>query len=187
MKVGVLKVFKGSVRSLRWASKRFWKVRKSQIRKLLGSFRYRKSANFLGIPIRKFLRNSNPQIYTKYFTTLSQNCPKNCLLTWFFYFEQIFIRVLYTIFKGEKVCVFGFAEVFTPQITKKILSPNRKSAKCHICGRSANLTNLRICGLWNLFADRPALPVRYEKPINGVAVCTWAVLYFNFFYSLWNY
>jgi hypothetical protein len=61
---------------------------------------------------------------------------------------------------GEKVCVFGFAEVFSPQITKKIESPNRRSAKCHICGRSANLTNLRICDLRNLFADRPALPVR---------------------------
>ncbi len=38
---------------------------------------------------------------------------------------------------------------------------NRKFAKCHICGRSANLTsysaNLRICDLRNLFADRPPL------------------------------
>ncbi len=31
----------------------FFKVRKSQIRKVLGSFRNRKSANFLGVPVRK--------------------------------------------------------------------------------------------------------------------------------------
>ncbi len=34
-------------------------VRKSQIRKLLGSFRYRKSANFLGVPVRKFPQNTS--------------------------------------------------------------------------------------------------------------------------------
>jgi hypothetical protein len=31
----------------------FLKVRKSQIRKNLGSFRYRKFANFLVVPVRK--------------------------------------------------------------------------------------------------------------------------------------
>ncbi len=35
------------------------------------------------------------------------------------------------------------------QITKKIRSTNRKSAKCHICGRSTDPTNYlspQICG-----------------------------------------
>ncbi len=36
-----------------WASKLFFKVRKSQIRKFLSSFRYRKSAKLLGRPVRK--------------------------------------------------------------------------------------------------------------------------------------
>jgi hypothetical protein len=31
----------------------FFKVRKSQISKLLGSYRYGKFANFLGVPVRK--------------------------------------------------------------------------------------------------------------------------------------
>jgi hypothetical protein len=46
--------------------KTFLKVRKSQIRNLLGLFRYHKSANFLGVLIRKSqIRNFymvNPQI-----------------------------------------------------------------------------------------------------------------------------
>jgi hypothetical protein len=47
---------------------------------------------------------------------------------------------------------------------KMIWSANRKSAKCHICGRSANLTNylslkFAIFDLRNLFADCPSLTV----------------------------
>jgi hypothetical protein len=33
------------------------------------------------------------------------------------------------------------AEVLSPQLTTKNGSANRKSAKCNICGRSANLAN----------------------------------------------
>jgi hypothetical protein len=43
-----------------------------------------------------------------------------------------------------------------PQIAKNILSASRKSAKCYICGRSANLSKkivLKFCGTY--FADRP--------------------------------
>jgi hypothetical protein len=52
--------------------------------------------------------------------------------------------------------------VLNPQITNKIGSANRKSAKCHICGRSANITNYlspQICGFaeFTVFADRPPL------------------------------
>ncbi len=62
--------------------------------------------------------------------------------------------------KGEKTCICGLAEVLSPQ--KHIGTANRKSAKCHICGRPANLTNclnsnLRICDIRNLFADPPPL------------------------------
>jgi hypothetical protein len=41
-------------------------------------------------------------------------------------------------------------QVLSPQITKKIGSANHKSSKCHIYGRSANLTNylsLQIFGI----------------------------------------
>jgi hypothetical protein len=51
--------------------------------------------------------------------------------------------------QGEKVCICGLAEVSSPKIIIKIRSANRKSAKCHICERSANLTNYlgpQICG-----------------------------------------
>jgi hypothetical protein len=37
----------------RWASKLCFKSLQSQIRKFLGSFHYRKFANFLGVPVRK--------------------------------------------------------------------------------------------------------------------------------------
>jgi hypothetical protein len=37
------------------------------------------------------------------------------------------------------VCICGFAKVLSLQTT------NRKSAKCHICGRPANLTNFSVC------------------------------------------
>ncbi len=59
-----------------------FKFRKSQVSKFLGTFCYRKSANFLGVPVRKSANfhdqsaSRNPQSSTKYFTTLSQNSPK---------------------------------------------------------------------------------------------------------------
>ncbi len=71
-------------------------------------------------------------------------------------------------FNGEKVFIFKSAkclgtqianlQITNLQITRKIGSVNRKSAKCHICGqilKSNKLfksANLRICDLWNLFA-----------------------------------
>ncbi len=61
----------------RRASKSFYKVRKSQIRKFLGPFRYRNCADFLGMPVRK---SENPQIYTKYCANLSQSSPKDRFL-----------------------------------------------------------------------------------------------------------
>jgi hypothetical protein len=107
-----------------------------QILKFLGSFPYRKSANFAGVPVRK---SQNSQISTKYCTTLSQNVPKRSLF-----------KTIFTMYKFELDhyrIAYAFAD---PQITKKTEPTNRKSAKCHICGRSANLTNYlspQICGL----------------------------------------
>jgi hypothetical protein len=37
-------------------------VRKSQNRKFLDSFRYRKSENFLGVPVRKFPQNTSKSV-----------------------------------------------------------------------------------------------------------------------------
>ncbi len=46
-------------------------------------------------------------------------------------------------------------------------SANRKSSNCHICWWSANqqckFANLRMCALWNLFADRPSLMYRKKE------------------------
>ncbi len=141
------------------AKKSFFKVRKLLIRKFLGSFRYRKfaisyvwqstirkSANFYQI-----LHNS---------VTLSQNRTKSRLCKRLY--EQIWIRVRYL--KKKKHVFSDLRNFLSPEIAQKISPANLKSAKCHICGRSANLTNylsLQVYGLevlWNLFADSLPLP-----------------------------
>ncbi len=113
-----------------------------QIRKFLGSFHYRNFAHFLIVPFNKL------QIRTflwliRQLQIIAKFCLKNSakihLLRWFFYFVQIWIGVLYTFY--VKICICGFKEVLSLQITKMIGSSKSKSAKCHICGRSANLTN----------------------------------------------
>jgi hypothetical protein len=69
-----------------------------------------------------------------------------------------FYSIIYL--QGEKVCICGLAEVSSPIIIIKIRSANRKSVKCQIWERLANLTNylgpqvLRIYDLWNLVADQ---------------------------------
>jgi hypothetical protein len=63
--------------------------------KVLGSFRYRKSANVLGVPISKSLNRNfminqqiaNPQIFTKLSTSQSQNSP-------IFVSENVFIYTI---------------------------------------------------------------------------------------------
>jgi hypothetical protein len=68
------------------------------------------------------------------------------------YYVKNFIRAFCTIFVRRKntVCFCGLAKVLSPQTTLDIEAENRKSAKCHICGRSANPTDFRftelICG-----------------------------------------
>jgi hypothetical protein len=75
------------------------KVLKWQIRKILHSFRYGKSTNFLDVPVRKSpkfanfydlsTKIANRTNFYKYCTTLSQNSPKSRFLTMIFYLVQI--------------------------------------------------------------------------------------------------
>ncbi len=130
------------------------KVRKSQIRKFLGSFRYRKSAHFLGKPLCKskicnFLLIS-PQIAIRKFL---QNTAQLCLKT----VIQILIRASDAIFVRRKSMFLRNCGSFISGNKIKRLGPkNRKSATCHIFGRSANLPNyssqqiceLPICGTY---------------------------------------
>ncbi len=104
-----------------------------------------------------YLKIANLHIYKKCCTTLSQNSPKSRFQT---------IVVLCTQFNQSIICyiceekqyvfISRLAEALSPQITQKIRSANRKSPKCHICGRSANL---RSCDLWNLFSNHSPLPI----------------------------
>ncbi len=117
----------------------FLKVRISKNRKFLGSFRYRKSANFLCVPvckwqIRKFL--------------------------WFFRKSQIRKYLQNT----AQLCFKKVIKSFTCKSVnrKKIGSAFANPQNCHIGGRSANLTNYssqQICDLRNVIADRPPLRI----------------------------
>ncbi len=66
---------------------------------------------------------------------------------------------------GGNVCIWGPVKVLSPQMAKRIGFANCKSAKCHICWRSAKLKNYlrpqiyKFCYLRNLFADRPLLAI----------------------------
>jgi hypothetical protein len=122
-------------------------VRKWQIRKFLGSFRYHKSANFLGVPvrksqIRKFLRCASPQIAHPQIST--KYCKTLCLKT-----------VLKVVFCKKKM----YAEVLGPQIAKKDWvrkSQIRKVPRLRLVRKSNKLyksAHLRICDLRFLFAD----------------------------------
>jgi hypothetical protein len=133
-------------RSQRWAGKSFFNVGKS--------------ANFLDMSVGSknpqifMIRIRNPKVSTKNCTILSENGPKS--------------RLLYEILRLAKVLSPLKAWVHKSQIHKwqirksktNVRSTNHKSTKCHICGRSTNLTNYlnpQICSLRNLFVDRPPL------------------------------
>jgi hypothetical protein len=70
-------------------------VRKPQIHKFLGSFLYRKSANFLGVPvrksqIRKFLRRSSLQIANQQFFMIYPQISTNTAMSSLFaLFEEL--------------------------------------------------------------------------------------------------
>ncbi len=91
--------------------------------------------------IRKFLQNTANSV---------SKSPKSWLFIYFFIYK--FELEHYTLYlQGEKVFICGLAEFLGPQITKEIRSANRISEMCHICGRSANLTNYKSANLG--FAD----------------------------------
>ncbi len=130
------------------------KGRKSKIRKFLGSFRCRKSANCLRVPVRKsqilkFVRLIHKsQIPTECYTSSpeianQQICKINPQIANSYRmlhtqleklsFKQCFFfnKIIYVIFVRRKVYtvhIFGLVEVLSPQIKKKIGSGNRKSA-----------------------------------------------------------
>ncbi len=109
----------------RWASK-------SQIDKISGSFRYRKSAHFLGVSVRKpqihkffFLNglSANPKtanFYRIFHNFLIQNSPKSHLFNMILYFVQIWIT----------------CEVVSPQ---KSLSADRKSTNYNFANHKRRL------------------------------------------------
>jgi hypothetical protein len=88
----------------------FYKVRKSQIRKFLGSFRYHKPANFFGVQsaIRKFLQNT------------SQICLKTILNVFFVkvFYVQIWLELICYIYK-EKKYVFAVLRKFLVRKSQK--------------------------------------------------------------------
>jgi hypothetical protein len=95
--------------------------------------------------IRNFLLIHKSQIrhFHKYCTTLSQNSPKSRL------FKPVFYIVQTCIFVCRKSMYLRTWRSLKPANQKKIGSANSKSAKCHSCGRFANLTDyfsMQICG-----------------------------------------
>jgi hypothetical protein len=151
-------------------------ILKSANHKLLRSFRCRKSANFLcqsanrksaNFMINPQITNSqitNPQISTKYCTIVSQNSSKSRLCKRFM--SKFELEHYCYICKEKKyVQYLRTCGGFKSANPKKIGSANGKSAKSHICGRSANIkklfkcANLQICDLQNLFADHPPLQI----------------------------
>ncbi len=118
--------------------------RSPQIRKFLGSFRYRKSANFLGVSVRKSqicnfsLQIENQLILTK-LHNYDSNSPNGRLFKTMFYFV-LWIRAFAILVRRKSMYLRTWGR-FKSANHKMIGSANRESEKCHICGRSANLTN----------------------------------------------
>ncbi len=90
---------------------------------------------------------TNPHIFTKYYTSLSPNNHESHI----FSYVQILIRALHICYIFVRRKKMYLRTCGSPQITNKIGSENRKSAKCQICERSAILTNYlspQICGTY---------------------------------------
>ncbi len=96
--------------------------------------------------IREFLwcaNPKNPQIRT-FHKILHNSVSKQSLYSrlckhFFMYTFEIEHNMLYFVRKKAYAC--GLVKVLCPQITKNTDSANRKSAKCHNFGRSANQTS----------------------------------------------
>ncbi len=112
---------------------------------------------------------ANPRIS---FKKTAQLCLKTVLKVVFYtiFCVQIWIWALYAVFVWRKSMYLWICGRSKSANHKKIESENHKSAKNHICGRFANLTNylssqgLRISDLRNLFADCPTFESYSTRP-----------------------
>jgi hypothetical protein len=134
-----------------------FKVRKLRIRKLLSSFRYRKSVNFLGVQVRKSRgRIILWRIHKSQIAKFLQNTAQ-------FFF--IIALEVYAIFVKRKSTVFMCRPAELSRLQKYIGSTNRKSRNCNIRGRCRKSNKLFKVDTFadlqfaNLFADRQPLQV----------------------------
>ncbi len=135
---------------------------KSRIRKFLGSFLYRKSANFLGVPVRKSQIRNFFMI-----TSYSQICkfPKNTAqLSHKTALRVVFLNrfFLFRTNCNEKKYVLWTCGSFKSANHKNWVrkSKIRKMPHLRMVQKSNKLfksANLRICDLRNLIAERPSL------------------------------
>jgi hypothetical protein len=136
---------------------------------------------------------ANPQISTKYCTTLSQNNYEIRLSEGFFY-VKIWNKALYAAFvrrKGMDLLICGSSKSANH---KKLTFANPKSAKCHICGRSANLTNylspqscwFAICGP-KLFVIWGPPPLIYVHSTFQILIGTYKLRLQMSVSALYNY
>ncbi len=127
-----------------WPANFFWKVRKSQIHKFLGTFRYRKSANFLYASVREFLwlilKSQVRKFLQKNYFTLTQNRLKSTVfLNDFLLCTNLNWSFICYICKKKKVCICS------------LQSPNPKRySSPQICGFAIWGTYWRSAHLWNL-------------------------------------
>ncbi len=91
--------------------------RKSQIHKSLGSFRYHKSANILGVPVRKLEIRKDLWLIRK--LQISSFLKKNTTQLYLKTVLKVFFSTLYMLLadlSGHKVCICGQAEVSSQPI-----------------------------------------------------------------------
>ncbi len=125
--------------------------------------------------IRKFLRCASTQICMINSANRKSAQVKSRLFTPFFIIVCTHLNQSITCcICNEKKYVFADLRKFKSANHKKIWSANRKSAKCHICGMSANLTNylspqiceFSICGTY--------LRTAYLWPFKWLPLRFWA-------------
>jgi hypothetical protein len=112
---------------------------------------------------------SSPQIanpHTKYCIVWSQNSRKSCNFNNFLFYTNLNLSIIRYMY-GEKVCIAD-SRKFSRKSLNRPGSSNRRSVKCHFCGRSKILINylsLQICGFTScgtacfLHSIAPAQPV----------------------------
>ncbi len=100
-----------------------------------------KSANFLGVPVRKsanFHELSANRKSVNFYKILLKSVLKQSYRSYFYMFFcfVLWIRQFYALFVGRKVKYLRTCGSFKSANIKK--STNRKFAKCQICERTAN-------------------------------------------------